>query len=150
MRTPVFLIAQSFVSKQAGALNVRMAHRIVSVLLMSSRQVQQHLIRSLDLFLKHRELGGMGLGPIDERAQRWKQRLSKRCERILDTWGRRRIHSTRHETLLLQPLQRLTEHLVRDAMHIPLVGMKIGMDLGKERLSQRQTALFPEAVKAAL
>ena len=26
MRTPVFLIGQSFVSKQAGTLNVRMSH----------------------------------------------------------------------------------------------------------------------------
>ena len=63
------------------------AHTIVSVLLISSQCVQQHLVRLLDLFLKHGELGGMSLGPFDERIQRWKQRLSKRRKRILDTRG---------------------------------------------------------------
>src|SRR5216683_2830911 len=58
-----------------------MASRMGLVLLRSSRQVPLHLLCSLDLFLKHGELGGVGLGPLDEPTQRWKQRLSKRRER---------------------------------------------------------------------
>ena len=78
-----------------------MASRMGLVLLRSSRQVPLHLLCSLDLFLKHGELGGVGLGPLDEPTQRWKQRLSKRRERILDTRGHRRVDRTCHKALLL-------------------------------------------------